>query len=125
MPDSWAQLLNRWAAVFSWPGQIFNLEEHWPGGVMLWALGAAGAWALLRSWPQMALSAILLPAWLVGEWIVATQTRFLASDDRPIAVGIFLLALTYFTAARADRHDLNRSVLGVKKDGQLTPLALN
>ena len=21
-------------------GQIFNLEEHWPGGVMLWALGA-------------------------------------------------------------------------------------
>src|SRR5438045_1587763 len=26
-------------------GQIFNLEEHWPGGVMLWALGAWIAWA--------------------------------------------------------------------------------
>ena len=23
-------------------GQIFNLQEHWPGGLMLWA---AGAWA--------------------------------------------------------------------------------
>ena len=21
-------------------GQIFNLDEHWPGGIMLWALGA-------------------------------------------------------------------------------------
>src|SRR5262249_38531094 len=37
-------------------GQIFNLDEHWPGGLMLWAAGAAIAWALLGSWPQMMLT---------------------------------------------------------------------
>lgn len=29
-------------------GQIFNLQEHWPGGIMLWALGAWLGYALLR-----------------------------------------------------------------------------
>src|SRR3970040_2178307 len=29
-------------------GQIFNLEEHWPGGVMLWAAGAWAGWWLRR-----------------------------------------------------------------------------
>src|SRR5260221_3401467 len=33
-------------------GQIFNLEEHWPGGIMLWAAGAVVAWLALRQWPQ-------------------------------------------------------------------------
>jgi hypothetical protein len=35
-------------------GQIFNLQEHWPGGLLLWALGAWLAYALLRDWPQAA-----------------------------------------------------------------------
>src|SRR6266404_1606008 len=30
--------------------QIFNLQEHWPGGVMLWALGAWIGWGLRRDW---------------------------------------------------------------------------
>jgi uncharacterized membrane protein len=30
-------------------GQIFNLQEHWPGGVMLWAIGAWVAWAFLET----------------------------------------------------------------------------
>ncbi|HET7873569.1 MAG TPA: DUF2157 domain-containing protein, partial [Terriglobales bacterium] len=54
-------------------GQIFNLEEHWPGGVMLWALGATLAWLVLRQWPQALLAAVLIPAWISGEWFVATQ----------------------------------------------------
>jgi len=54
-------------------GQIFNLQEHWPAGVLLWALGAWVAWALLRDWPHAALAAVLTPAWLAGEWIQATQ----------------------------------------------------
>ncbi len=29
-------------------GQIFNLQEHWPGGLMLWAFGAWVAYALLH-----------------------------------------------------------------------------
>jgi uncharacterized membrane protein len=33
-------------------GQIFHLEEHWPGGVMLWAIGAVAGFALVRDWPR-------------------------------------------------------------------------
>ncbi len=54
-------------------GQIFNLEEHWPGGIMLWALGAVLAWVILRQWPQALLAAVLIPWWLGGEWSLATE----------------------------------------------------
>lgn len=85
-------------------GQIFNLEEHWPGGLMLWTLGALLGWALLRDGPQMAYVAILAPAWLASEWLVAAGNR--AGDSRValiVACGAFLLALTYFTAVRTER----------------------
>ena len=45
-------------------GQIFHLEEHWPGGFMLWALGAWAGFLLRRDWAQLLLAAILTPAWL-------------------------------------------------------------
>ena len=54
-------------------GQIFHLQEHWPGGVMLWAFGAWIAWALLRDWVQAGFVAVLMPVWLAGEWSEATQ----------------------------------------------------
>lgn len=77
-------------------GQIFHLQEHWPGGVMLWALGAWVAWALLRDWPQAALVAILTPAWLGGEWSEAT--RGWVGSDTILCAGLLLLAITYLTA---------------------------
>ena len=50
-------------AAIALAGQIYNLAEHWPSAVMLWAIGAALAWAFLGQWPQAALTAILVPAW--------------------------------------------------------------
>jgi len=32
-------------------GQIFHLQEHWPGGLLLWAAGAWVGWWLLGQWP--------------------------------------------------------------------------
>jgi hypothetical protein len=78
-------------------GQVFNLDEHWPGGLMLWSLGAALASALLRAWPQLALLAVLAPAWLLGEWSVAIQNPWSPAGSRISACGVFLLALAYFT----------------------------
>lgn len=96
------------AAIFM-TGQIFHLEEHWPGGLMLWAIGAWIGWALQRDWVQATLAALLTPAWLVGEWIVATE-RF--HDAYPImAEGILLLSLTYLTARTLERSDPLRSAL--------------
>jgi len=77
--------------------QIFNLQEHWPSGVLLWALGAwIGVW-LLRDWVQCALAAILTPAWLAAEWIEATK-HYWGSEDRILAEWMLLLAITYLTA---------------------------
>ena len=78
-------------------GQVFNLDEHWPGGLMMWSAGAALAWALLRTWPQLALLAVLAPAWLLGEWSVALQNQWSPAGSRVSACGVFLLALAYFT----------------------------
>jgi uncharacterized membrane protein len=77
-------------------GQIFNLQEHWPGGLLLWALGAWAGYALLHDWPQAALAALLTPMWLSGEWLVATDSWI--RRDKILAEGLLLLAITYLTA---------------------------
>jgi uncharacterized membrane protein len=79
-------------------GQIFNLDEHWPAGIMLWALGAGGAWLVLRQIPQLALFAVLVPAWLIGEWMEIVGPRAGDWGMRVAAAGALLTALTYFTA---------------------------
>jgi hypothetical protein len=108
-------------------GQIFNLEEHWPGGLMFWALGAAAGLLLLRDWPQLALTALLVPAWLVGEWMVAATRGPLAGDSRGLHVaeaGVFLLALAYFTAMRGERDDARRRSLMWLGGAALIPASL-
>jgi uncharacterized membrane protein len=76
-------------------GQIFNMQEHWPTGVLLWAIGALAGWWLLRSWPQLAFSALLVPIWLIGEWI---ETVSKATQAYPVAaVFSSLLAICYLS----------------------------
>src|SRR6266853_5180483 len=53
---------------------FFILQEHWPSGILLWAIGALAGWLLLRNWTQAALLALLVPAWLAGEWEVRTES---------------------------------------------------
>jgi hypothetical protein len=90
-------------------GQIFNLQEHWPGGLLLWTLGAWVAYALLRDWPQAALAALLTPMWLSGEWLVATDGWI--RRDKILAEGLLLLAITYLTALLSERETQVRKAL--------------
>jgi uncharacterized membrane protein len=76
-------------------GQIFNLEEHWPTGLMLWAAGALAGYALLRQWPQLALSAILVPAWLLAEMNGDSGYGFSAAT-----IAAALLAICYLSVRR-------------------------
>jgi hypothetical protein len=87
-------------------GQLFHLEARWPLGLLLWAIGAGLGWALLRQWPQLALLALLGPAWLLSEWQravdAATEGLQQGSGD-PTAVlapaaGLVLLSLCYLAA---------------------------
>lgn len=82
--------------------QIFNLQEHWPAGIMLWALGAVLGWLLLRHWPQALLAAVLIPWWLTGEWSVATEHY--KYSPAIAAQGLFLLSVLYVSARPREPH---------------------
>lgn len=95
-------------------GQIFHLQEHWPGGLLLWALGAGVGWLLLRDWVQGALFALLAPAWLAGEWTVWAEARQLEGQDgvRILVACLLLLACSYLTARRGTGDAPLRRALG-------------
>jgi uncharacterized membrane protein len=89
--------------------QIFNLQEHWPNGILLWAIGALAGWLLLRNWTQAALLALLVPAWLASEWEVRTEHWEISS--RLMLEGLLLLAISYFTATTSQEHSSVRRAL--------------
>ena len=91
-------------------GQIFNLQEHWPGGVMLWALGAVIGWAVLRQWPQALLAAILIPWWLAGEWVLVTE-KYHSNWAIP-SQGLLLLAIL-FLSAQHEKEEYRQLRLGM------------
>ena len=76
--------------------QIFNLQEHWPSGILLWAVAALVGWMVLRDWAQPTLLALLAPVWLAGEWI--ERTSGYAVHSRLVGEGLLLLAVIYLTA---------------------------
>jgi uncharacterized membrane protein len=83
--------------------QIFNLEENWANGVLLWAIGALIGALLLRQWPQWTLLAILTPMWLAGEWEVRAPLQY-GNDYTVVLLGLLLLAITY-VSARSGEED--------------------
>ena len=93
-------------------GQIFNLAEHWPAGILLWSLGAVAGWFLLRHWSQLLWVALLVPAWLVAEWwdYVAHATPVMWHADAA-AYFLLLLTLAYLCLAGGDVRDSNRRAL--------------
>jgi hypothetical protein len=48
-------------------GQIFNIQEHWPAAVLMWALAALAGWILLHDQAQQTLTLLLVPAWMLSE----------------------------------------------------------
>lgn len=104
-------------------GQIFNLQEHWPSGVMLWAFGAVLAWVLLDDWPQAAFAAILAPTWLCSEWMEAT--RGWDGQDFIMAEGLLMLAISYFTAVVPEKETAARWALAWIGGIALIPLTLD
>jgi len=91
-------------------GQVFNLQEHWPAGVMLWAIGAWIGWGLRRDWVQAGLVAVLTPAWLACEWIDRTQ-RYNWESGRILSQGLLLFAAAYLTAYFGTRRGNTRACL--------------
>jgi hypothetical protein len=89
--------------------QIFNLQEHWPNAILMWALGALAGWLLAQHWSQALLVAVLVPAWLVGEWEVRTDGYRLGQFV--VAAGMLLLAVTYLSAIDSRKDSKERAAL--------------
>jgi uncharacterized membrane protein len=90
-------------------GQIFNLREHWPGGILLWAIGAVLTWLVLGDWLQATLSALLVPAWIASEWSV--RARHYSGVDRILFQFLTVLAITYLSARRGREESYFRRAL--------------
>lgn len=103
-------------------GQIFNLQEHWPSGVMLWALGALIAWGILRDWVQLGLAAILIPFWLGSEWIEFAQNTEM--NVKLLMLALLMLAISYFTSVTSTKETPERKVLMWIGGISLLPLAM-
>ena len=78
------------------------MAEHWPTALLLWSVGAAVGVYLLRQWPQVLWLAVLVPAWLWGEWTDAQPPHAVWRGLSPVAVGMFLLACAYLMAKPAE-----------------------
>lgn len=102
--------------------QIFNLQEHWPSGILLWSIGALAGWLILRQWPQSVLLALLVPTWLAGEWQVRMEGY--AYSGRLILDGLLLLSLTYLTARTGAEDSVLRRALAWIGGISLLPLAI-
>ena len=90
-------------------GQIFNLQEHWPGGILLWAIGAGLSWVVLRDWLQTTLAALLVPAWIASEWGV--RTEHFVGHERIVVQFITMMAITYLSARRNGENSFFRQAL--------------
>ncbi len=98
------------AAIFL-TAQIFNLNENWATGILLWAIGAAAGYLLLRDWPQAGFLALLLPTWLISQWTISTEN--FVGVNRPLALGLILTAICYMSARMADQASTARRTLVV------------
>lgn len=90
-------------------GQIFNLQEHWPSGILLWAIGAFLSWAILHDWVQATLVALLVPAWMASEW--AVRTEHFSGGERRLIQFLALLAVTYLSARISETDSYFRRAL--------------
>jgi uncharacterized membrane protein len=96
------------AAIFL-TAQIFNLHENWATGILLWSAGAAVGYLLLRDWIQAAALSLLAPAWLISQWSITTQWH--SGGDRPLEMGLILIALCYLSARIGDQASAARRML--------------
>ena len=96
-------------AAIALVGQIFNIQEHWPAAVLLWAIAAVSGWMLLRDQAQQTLSLLLIPSWLICEWSFAADNHI--GSDVYMGRFLFVWAILYLTLFIDTRRRIVRGVL--------------
>ena len=82
-------------AAIALVGQIFNIQEHWPGAILMWAFAAVAGWVLLRDQVQQTIALLLVPAWMVSELAFYMDGQI--GCDVFIGRALFVWAVLYLT----------------------------
>jgi len=72
--------------------QAYNIDEHFPNGFLLWALGALALSWVIRSTPQIIAAILLLTIWGASEGIEFHQPQAWALGLLVVGVGPLLLS---------------------------------
>ena len=96
-------------AAIALVGQIFNIQEHWPAAILLWAIAAAAGWILLQDEAQQILTMLLFPAWILSELSFAAEGHI----GESVYIGRFLIvwAVLYLTFFLGSKHKVIQGVL--------------
>jgi uncharacterized membrane protein len=96
-------------AAIALVGQIFNIQEHWPAAVLLWAIAALVSWILLHDEAQETLTLLLVPAWILSEMAFYADGHI----GEHVYLGRFLLvwAVLYLTFFLGSKHRIVQGIL--------------
>ena len=96
-------------AAIALVGQIFNIQEHWPAAVLMWAIAALAGGALLHDEAQQTLSLLLVPAWIVSEFSYAAEGHI----GESVYSGRFLIvwAILYLTFFLGSKRKIVQGIL--------------
>jgi uncharacterized membrane protein len=96
-------------AAIALVGQIFNIQEHWPAAVLLWALAALAGWILLHDEAQQTLTLLLFPAWLLSEFTYYAEGHI----GESVYQGRFLIvwAVLYLTFFLGSKRRIAQGIL--------------
>lgn len=90
-------------------GQIFNIQEHWPAAILLWALAALAGWVLLHDEAQQTLTLLLAPAWLFSELECATEQHI--GQDVYLGRFLFVWSVLYLTVFLGSKRKATQGIL--------------
>ncbi len=96
-------------AAIALVGQIFNIQEHWPAAVLMWAVAAMLGWILLRDQAQQTLTLLLFPAWLICEWSNAAENHI--GQETYIGRMLCVWAILYLTFFIGTERRVLRGIL--------------
>jgi uncharacterized membrane protein len=96
-------------AAIALTGQIFNIQDHWPAAILMWALAALVAWALLHDEAQQTLTLLLIPAWLISEFSYYAEDHI--GQGAYVGRFLFVWAVIYLTFFLGSRRKAVQGIL--------------
>jgi uncharacterized membrane protein len=96
-------------AAIALVGQIFNIQEHWPAAILLWAIAALAGLVLLEDEAQLTLTLLLFPAWIFCELESYTDKNI--GQGAYLGRFLFVWAIFYFTMFLGSRRKAVHGIL--------------